>query len=59
MRFMHPLDRPIQGVELIYDGIASERRLMDVILIVQRIHKKIELKRWNKVRKRYNTKKPQ
>jgi len=32
-----------QGVELIYDGSPSERRILDGSLIVQRIHKKIEI----------------
>jgi hypothetical protein len=50
---------PIQEVKMIYDGSPSERRIWITILIAQRILKKYELKRWNKVRKRYKTKKPQ
>ena len=49
----------LQVIELLYSGIPSERSKLNMILIVHRIHKKIELKRWNKVRKVYKTKKPQ
>ena len=54
-----PLAAPFQGIELLYSGIPSVRSKLDTIRIVQRIHRKIELKRWNKVRKVYKTKKPQ
>jgi len=54
-----PLAAPFQGIELLYSGIPSERSKLNMILIVQRIYKKIEMNRSNKVRKVYKTKKPQ
>jgi len=54
-----PLDAPIQEVKKLYNGRPSERRLLNAIPIGQRIHKKYELKKWEKVRNLYKTKKPQ
>ena len=39
-----PLAAPFQGIELLYSGIPSERRLIMESPMAQRIHKKIELK---------------
>ncbi len=38
-------------LDLIFSGIPSERSKLNMILKVQRINSKIELKRWNKARK--------
>jgi len=42
---------------MLYEGSPSARSKLDRILQEQRIHKKINLKRWNKVRKTLKTKK--